>query len=78
MSMTLARNDEAVEAIVVLTGLKAMTVPGAVQREYGVAVKVAHRRLLKVVAEVVQREYEVAVKVANRRLLNVYLRHELW
>ena len=33
--------------------------------------KVARRRLLKVVPRAVQREYEVAVKVARGRLLNV-------
>ena len=33
--------------------------------------KVARRRLLKVVPRAVQREYEVAVKVAHRRLLKV-------
>ena len=48
MSRTLTRDDEAVDAIVLHAGLEAMTVPGAVQKEYGVAVKVAHRRLLTV------------------------------
>ena len=57
MSLTLARDDEAVDAIVVHAGLEAMTVPGAVQREYEVAVKMARRRLLKVVPEPVQIEY---------------------
>ena len=57
MSMTLVRNDEAVDAIVVHAGLEVMTVPTAVQREYGVAVKMARRMLLKVVPEAVQIEY---------------------
>ena len=35
--------------------------------------KVAHRRLLKVVLEDMEKEYEVAVKVAHRRLLKVVL-----
>ena len=47
-SLTLARNNEAVDAIVVRAGLEAMTVPEAVQREYEVAMKVARRRLLEV------------------------------
>ena len=36
-------------------GLEAMTVPGVVQRGYEIAVKMARRRLLKVVPEAVQK-----------------------
>ena len=48
MSLTLARNGEAVDAIMGHAGLEAMTVPRVVQREYEVAVKMTRRRLLKV------------------------------
>ena len=59
MLLTMARNGEEVDVIVVHAVIEAMTaVPEVVQREYEIAVKVVHRMLLKVVPEVVQREYE--------------------
>ena len=55
MSLTLACSDDAVDAIVVHAGLEAITVSReAVQRKHDVVVKVARRRLLKVVPEAVQ------------------------